>query len=158
MWKRYGRGGPGVCPGDGQTEAEGLPSQVGRVDALLRRMPPSDVTLFALKPVLTFSFQATRCGRSALHFAVQSKDVDLLRAWKPHLDRRDPATQMELIKIINYDKDTPLHTAAGLHMEDKNAHLDIIRLLKDSGADVCAQNASGKKPGALAPQKDPQVG
>ena len=31
----YGHGGPGVCLGDGQTEAEG-----GRGDALLRRMPP----------------------------------------------------------------------------------------------------------------------
>ena len=35
----YGHGGPGVCLGDGQMEAEGLPSQGGRGDALLRRMP-----------------------------------------------------------------------------------------------------------------------
>ena len=35
----YGHGGPGVCLGDGQTEAEGVPSQGGRGDALLRRMP-----------------------------------------------------------------------------------------------------------------------
>ena len=36
----YGHGGPGVCLGDGQTEAEGVPSPGGRGDALLRRMPP----------------------------------------------------------------------------------------------------------------------
>ena len=36
----YGHGGPGVCLGDGQTEAEGVPSQGGRGDALRRRMPP----------------------------------------------------------------------------------------------------------------------
>ena len=36
----YGHGGPGVCLGDGQTEDEGVPSQGGRGDALLRRMPP----------------------------------------------------------------------------------------------------------------------
>ena len=36
----YGHGGTGVRLGDGQTEAEGVPSQSGRVDALLRRMPP----------------------------------------------------------------------------------------------------------------------
>ena len=36
----YGHGGPGVCRGDGQKEAEGVPSQGGRDDALLRRMPP----------------------------------------------------------------------------------------------------------------------
>ena len=36
----YGHGGPGVCLGDGQTEAEGVPSQGGRGDALLRRMSP----------------------------------------------------------------------------------------------------------------------
>ena len=36
----YGHGGPGVCLGDGQMEAEGVPSQGGRGDALLRRMPP----------------------------------------------------------------------------------------------------------------------
>ena len=34
----HGHGGPGVCLGDGQTEAEGVPSQGGRGDALLRRM------------------------------------------------------------------------------------------------------------------------
>ena len=38
--EEYGHGGPGVCLGDGQTEAEGIPSQGGRGDALLRRMPP----------------------------------------------------------------------------------------------------------------------
>ena len=36
----YGRGAPGVCLGDGQTEAGGLPPQGGRGDALPRRMPP----------------------------------------------------------------------------------------------------------------------
>ena len=36
----YGHGGPDVCLSDGQTEAEGVPSQGGRGDALLRRMPP----------------------------------------------------------------------------------------------------------------------
>ena len=36
----YGHGGPGVCLGDGQTEAEAVPSQGGHGDALLRRMPP----------------------------------------------------------------------------------------------------------------------
>ena len=34
----YGHVKPGVCLGDGQTEAEGVPSQGGRGDALLRRM------------------------------------------------------------------------------------------------------------------------
>ena len=32
--------GLGVCLGDGQMEIEGVPSQGGRGDALLRRMPP----------------------------------------------------------------------------------------------------------------------
>ena len=36
----YGHDGPGVGLGDGQTEAEGVPSQGGRGDALVRRMPP----------------------------------------------------------------------------------------------------------------------
>ena len=36
----FGHGGPGVCLGDGQTEAEGVPSQGGCDDALLRRIPP----------------------------------------------------------------------------------------------------------------------
>ena len=36
----YGHGGPGVCLGDGKTAAEGVPTQDGRGDALLRRMPP----------------------------------------------------------------------------------------------------------------------
>ena len=39
--------GPDLCVGDGQTEAEGVPSQRGRGDALLRRMPhTSDLTIF----------------------------------------------------------------------------------------------------------------
>ena len=36
----YGHDGAGVCLGDGQTEAEGVPSQNGRGDALVRRIPP----------------------------------------------------------------------------------------------------------------------
>ena len=38
--EEYGHGGPGVRLGDGQTEAEEVPSQGGRRDALLLRMPP----------------------------------------------------------------------------------------------------------------------
>ena len=37
---KYGHGRPGICLGDEKTEAEGVPSQGGRGDALLRRMPP----------------------------------------------------------------------------------------------------------------------
>ena len=36
----YGHGGTGVRLGDGQTEAEGVPSQGGHGDALLQRMTP----------------------------------------------------------------------------------------------------------------------
>ena len=36
----YGHGGPGVCLGDDQTDAEGVPSQGGRGDALLGRIHP----------------------------------------------------------------------------------------------------------------------
>ena len=35
-----GHDGPGVCLVDGQSEAEVVPSQGGRGDALLRRLPP----------------------------------------------------------------------------------------------------------------------
>ena len=38
--EEYGHGGPGVGLGDGKTEAEGVPSQGGRGDALFRRMLP----------------------------------------------------------------------------------------------------------------------
>ena len=41
----YGHGGAGACLDDGQSEAEAIPSQGGRGDALLQRMPPiSDLT------------------------------------------------------------------------------------------------------------------
>ena len=36
----HGDDGLDVCLGDGQMEAEGVPSQGGRGDALLRRMAP----------------------------------------------------------------------------------------------------------------------
>ena len=36
----YGHGGPGVCLSDDQIQAEGVRSQGGLSDALLRRMPP----------------------------------------------------------------------------------------------------------------------
>ena len=36
----YGRDGPGVCLGDVETDAEGVPSQHRRGDALLRRILP----------------------------------------------------------------------------------------------------------------------
>ena len=38
--EKYVRGGPCVCLGDGQTEAEGVASQGGRGGALHRRKPP----------------------------------------------------------------------------------------------------------------------
>ena len=38
--EEYGHDEPGVCLGDGQTKAEGVPSQSERGDALLRRMHP----------------------------------------------------------------------------------------------------------------------
>ena len=47
---RYGHGGPSVCLGDGQTEADGVMSQGGRGDALLRRMP-LHITCPGLSPV-----------------------------------------------------------------------------------------------------------
>ena len=37
----YGHAGPGVLLGDDQTEAEDVPWQGGRGDALLRRMAPN---------------------------------------------------------------------------------------------------------------------
>ena len=37
---QYGHGVSVVCLGDGQTGAEGVPSQGGRGDTLLRRMTP----------------------------------------------------------------------------------------------------------------------
>ena len=40
----YGHGGPGICLGDGQTEDEGVPSQGGRGDALLRYVPIPDLS------------------------------------------------------------------------------------------------------------------
>ena len=40
LFEGYGHYGPGVCLGDGQTEAEGVPSQGGRGDVLLRCIPP----------------------------------------------------------------------------------------------------------------------
>ena len=41
----YGHDGSGVCLGDGQTEAERVPSQGGRGDALLRCMLPHQTYL-----------------------------------------------------------------------------------------------------------------
>ena len=52
----YRHDGPGVCLGDGQTEDEGVPSQGGRGDALLRRMPPY-MTLTLFSSVNYFSFR-----------------------------------------------------------------------------------------------------
>ena len=46
--EEYGHGGPGVCLGDGQTEAEGLPPQGGRGNALLRR-----IRLYLTSPVIS---------------------------------------------------------------------------------------------------------
>ena len=40
LFEIYGHDRPGVCLGDGQIEAEGVPSQGGRGEALLGRIPP----------------------------------------------------------------------------------------------------------------------
>ena len=66
----YGHDGPGVCLGDGQTEAEGVPSQGGRGDALLRRIPLiPDLTCSALDKNLalcTYTSGEQLLGRSIL--------------------------------------------------------------------------------------------
>ena len=59
----YGHDGPGVDLGDGQTEAEGVESQGGRGDALLRRMPPY-LTCGFVAPVFTVMVFTASCYRS----------------------------------------------------------------------------------------------
>ena len=55
----YGHGGPGVCLGDGQTEAEGVPSQGGRGDGVcphdLPAMSRYDGTISVADPIQTAS-------------------------------------------------------------------------------------------------------
>ena len=59
----YGHGGPGVVLGDGQMEAEGVPSQRGRGDAMLRCMLPyptwPDMCLRSVSPPTTSWHQIT---------------------------------------------------------------------------------------------------
>ena len=63
----YGHDGPGVCLGDGQTEAEKVPSQSGRGDALLRRLPPY---LTLLSSFRTLGFNVKIVSNRALHFKI----------------------------------------------------------------------------------------
>ena len=51
-----GHGGSAVCLGDGQTDAEGVPSQGGRGDALLRRMPPYLTWLISEDPLYVIQY------------------------------------------------------------------------------------------------------
>ena len=77
----YGHGGPGVCLGDGQTEAEEVPSQGGRGDALFRRMPPI--------PDLTFEI---------LHPSIKSDEIDL---FSDKLDRKITIIWVIWLQTVN---------------------------------------------------------
>ena len=57
----YGHVGPGVCLGDGQTEAEGVPSQGECGDALLRRMTPYLTWLIWIWTVGVATFRRDVC-------------------------------------------------------------------------------------------------
>ena len=59
--ERYGHEGPGVCLGDGQTQAVGVPLQGGRGDALLRRMPHGSFTLSAEQHGQVFKQSRATC-------------------------------------------------------------------------------------------------
>ena len=62
----YGHDGPGVCLGDVQTEAEGVPSQGGRGDALLRRMPSYLTCLRNIEPCESSKIERCELDRSDL--------------------------------------------------------------------------------------------
>ena len=46
LFEGYEHDRPGICPGNGQTEAEIFVSQVGYGDTILHCIPPPDLTLF----------------------------------------------------------------------------------------------------------------
>ena len=74
---------PGVCLGDGQTEVERVPSQGGRGDALLRRMPPyltrtsvfqwRDLVRTKLLPIFILAM-STRTYSFSKNFSISSRD------------------------------------------------------------------------------------
>ena len=70
----YGHAGPGVCLGDGQTKAEGVPSQGGRGDALFRRI----LTYLTSKPLQGGCFQFS-CDYRAWEVFVQARVEYFLR-------------------------------------------------------------------------------
>ena len=69
----YGRGGPGVCLGDGQKEAKGVPSQGV---ALLRRMPPYLTCLY---------LQQMNESRSRTEVSMQEFDTTVEREYQSRL-------------------------------------------------------------------------
>ena len=66
--KEYEHGGPGVCLGDGLTDAEGVSSQDGRGDALLRRQPPYLTWQSYIEEFLCLDLTVARNLSDLLHF------------------------------------------------------------------------------------------
>ena len=79
LFEGYGYDGPGVCLGDGQTEAEGVPSRGGRGDALLRYVPTPDLIIcwFAGGP----SSSGSRIHRSCRTGVADTETTILLWFW-----------------------------------------------------------------------------
>ena len=82
-----------------------------------------------------FGFQNEKTGETALHYAVECKNENMIK------------------KLLSRDADVKLETKSGdtpLHLINDSVHRELAKLLLDKGADIHVKNNAKKSPHDLA--------
>ncbi|KAJ6107146.1 hypothetical protein N7523_008469 [Penicillium sp. IBT 18751x] len=76
-------------------------------------------------------------GSCVLHFPAANGNIEILNALLQRLSDLDPAQRAAFVNHRNYSGNTSLHWAA------LNTHLECVKALVESGADVTVKNDAG---------------
>ncbi|XP_066475859.1 NF-kappa-B inhibitor zeta isoform X1 [Tiliqua scincoides] len=103
----------------------------------------ADTIKFLIQMGASVEARDRKSGRSALHFASEEANVELLRLFL------ELPTCLSFINAKAYNGNTALHVAASL--QHRVTQLDAVRLLMRKGADPSARNLENEQPVHLVP-------
>ncbi|XP_053168813.1 NF-kappa-B inhibitor zeta isoform X2 [Hemicordylus capensis] len=103
----------------------------------------ADTIKFLIQMGASVEARDRKSGRSALHFAAEEANVELLRLFL------ELPTCLSFINAKAYNGNTALHVASSL--QHRVTQLDAVRLLMRKGADPSARNLENEQPVHLVP-------
>ncbi|KAJ6662664.1 hypothetical protein lerEdw1_011304 [Lerista edwardsae] len=103
----------------------------------------ADTIKFLIQMGASVEARDRKSGRSALHFASEEANVELLRLFL------EQPTCLSFINAKAYNGNTALHVAASL--QHRVTQLDAVRCLMRKGADPSARNLENEQPVHLVP-------